>query len=177
MAVRGRPLPSKKKPSPKRKPSPKKKRRAAPPSLSPQQRSAIVRAVRALASLGQPRSWWRRATKELFARRRQQLAAILERAGFTDHSIRARLGWITRGRNVVRKKVAEERSVALGTELLDKKDPRTGLYVEEDRNRILRNMIRARDRRYMQFLRAVQEEFNLTESEVENEWFSPKLTG
>lgn len=154
---------------------PKTKARGASQEPSPQQKAAITRAGSALSGLGQPRTWWRQAQKDLYERRLDQFRAVLERAGFSPRSIAARLGQLTRSRQALREQIADVRLGALGTERLDTKNKRTGLYLERGRNQILRNMVRTRDRRYVRYLETVQREFGLTEAEAENEWFSPKV--
>ena len=124
--------------------------------------------------MGEPRGYWRAATKELYDRRRAQFIAFFVRAGFDRTSVASYLGWVTRRRQENRRELAEVRIEQLQTELFDRRD-RRGLFAMTDRNGRLRELIRNRDRRWTQFLDIAQNEYGLSADEAENEWFSPKI--
>ena len=157
---------------PKKRASSKRRRKA--PALSPQQRASLTRAINALLVVGEPRDYWRQATKDLYERRRDQFIALLLRFGFDRRSASARLGWVTRLRQENRLELAEQREGQLQTELFDRRD-RRGRFVMVDRNARLREMVRNRDRRWVRFLEIAETEYGLTADEAENEWFSPKI--
>ena len=130
------------------------------------QRSAITKAVRGLESLGPITPRTTAQSLEIHARRRAQLIRTLEKAGFSSASIRARLGWIRRRQNDLRRMVARARLQALGTSLIDGRT-REGWYT-------LTAMIEQRDVRFVQFV-ASAGQLGLSYTEAKDEWYSPTM--
>lgn len=151
-----------------------KKKAAARKRLTPAQKGAITRAINQFLALGTRRVWWSPQRKGWYEERRAAVVRALERAGYRLEAIRARLKAIRDSRYQRRKKVAQERFTALGTTLLDQKTP-DGQWAEADRRSTLAQMILNRDRRFVDYVRTVQDQFGLEYQEAVNEWFSPKL--
>lgn len=155
--------------------APKKVSAARVPS--PAQAAAVTRALRAFVELNAPRSHTRISQQLVFIERRNALVSALRNAGYSEASIRARLGWITRRRNtdrarntLVRQRVLEEGiDDPIGRLLassLHGKNP--------DDRRVLQNMYERSDPRYLRFLRELMA-LGVDEAEAINEWFSPKI--
>lgn len=156
-------VPAKKRAASKNKRAAAKKKRKV---ISPAQRAAITRTLRAFAALPTQREYTRLALKDIYRVKRSALIEALARAGLSPASIRARLGWITRRRNKLREDIATRRVTILGTTLLHGSDP--------DQRRILATMIRERDERFLRFAQDMRQ-MTLEWSEIVNEWFSPKV--
>lgn len=160
--VPARPKPKKRAVAPRPKARAKPKKRV----VTPAQRAAITRTLRVFAALASPREYTRAAQKDIYRVKRSALISALVKAGFSSASIRARLGWITRRRNLFREDIATRRVIILGTTLLHGSDP--------DQRRILETMIRERDGRFLRFTQEMKK-MTLEWSEIINEWFSPKV--
>ena len=86
--------------------------RAPKKRATPARRAAVTRALQRFLELpSKPR---RLKQVELQATRRRELVATLDRAGFSEASIRARIGWITRRRNARGRTLADAQARALG---------------------------------------------------------------
>jgi hypothetical protein len=85
----------------------------------------------------------------------------------TEAQIRARVGWLTRRRNVVRGEVAYVRALHLGID--------AGLHGSDpDDRRVLLAMKEEGARRYRRF-REDMEALGLDDYTIDNEWMSPRV--
>lgn len=167
-AARKKPLsPPKRKTGRKKVPPPPKKKSRARARFEKVQRE-LSRAITEYTSLFAPRPYTRTARKETFAAKRAALVRAFLAAGFPPSSVRARIGWITRRRNIARLELAQIRAEILGRRLLHGRRPEDLIVLE--------TMARERDRRYLQFL-AEADAAGLSHEEAHNEWFSPKIQG
>lgn len=128
--------------------------------------------MNAFLAIGIPRSWWNREQLALYNRRRLALVSAMLRVGYTAASVRSHLGWITRRRKDFHEEVRAIKERNLGTGLLDVRDA-AGEWFVEDRNELLGELVREQDEGFLDYLREVQEQFDIDYQEAENEWFAP----
>ena len=132
--------------------------------VTPARRAAVTRALDRYFELpSQPRT---QQQKDLRKKRRRELVATLERAGFSDASIRARIGWITRRRNQRGRTLADAQARALGRT--------TPLHGGESRENwtTLRGHLTAFSPEFQSFIEDA-EDMGVGYDEAVDRWFSP----
>ena len=153
------------------------RRPAAPRRPTRAQLAAVIQARAAFETLAPPRSYTRLAVEFVYIGRRTVLVSAFRQAGFSEASIRSRLGWITRRRNKLRVDISEIRKkhLAEGVKTPGLRELTGALHGKyEDDRRVLKNMYRKNDPRFLAFMNEMKQ-LGLDHAEAMNEWFSPKI--